>query len=363
MPSVRATKFQTAIELALIIVAVLAGIFSASMQSAHADSTAQPTVTNNNTVGTGNPFALFQDTISGNYVDNQSGFSITFPDGWKGAVLFNKLVMVAPNGLQTGFKNATISIFPLSRAVITESMNSPTSLNSTGGNSQCPQSQAAYTTINGMSAYRITEDCQIHKEYKKSDTVMVITNSDIIVVSYTAYSPAADKTYHDEFTKAISTLKVNNPVDVRSTISQMTAMKTEHHQIKLNNSNVDVTVQSSPNITNFEVSEQQKRISFTVEGQHGTHGTTNVLVSNVLQGPYVVSFDGNTSMPFTVLKDESSGDTFIQISYSHSQHDITITGTQVVPEFPAGVYLLMASVFGAIVFLSRRKSFSSKPPI
>ncbi|HEX6067639.1 MAG TPA: CHRD domain-containing protein, partial [Nitrososphaera sp.] len=120
--------------------------------------------------------------------------------------------------------------------------------------------------------------------------------------------------------------------------------------------NIDVTVRSSSNITAFSLDEETKTLSFAVEGEEGTEGVTEITIGRVLEGPYSVMVDGDVTTDFEV--DESSGETVIRLSYVHGIDEVTITGTNVVPEFPVAAVALAASIVGIIAVTAKYGKFS-----
>jgi hypothetical protein len=100
-------------------------------------------------------------------------------------------------------------------------------------------------------------------------------------------------------------------------------------------------------------------ISFTVDGQTGTEGTTEIPIGQVLEGPYTVMIDGQATTNFEVAN-EGTADAVITISYTHSAHDITVTGTNVVPEFPAVMMGIIAAVIGIVAVISRTNLINGK---
>jgi hypothetical protein len=114
---------------------------------------------------------------------------------------------------------------------------------------------------------------------------------------------------------------------------------------------VAVEVKSSSTITNFIFDEKSKRLSFRAEGQSGTEGSTELSIGRVLQGPYVVTVDGQATTNFEVS--EADGVATINISYTHSVHGITISGTNVVPEFQFLMGLIILPAFIAIIVITR----------
>lgn len=114
---------------------------------------------------------------------------------------------------------------------------------------------------------------------------------------------------------------------------------------------VAVDVKTSSKITNFIFDEKSKRLSFRAEGQTGTEGSTELSIGRVLQGPYVVTVDGRESTNFEIT--EADGVATIMILYTHSVHSITITGTNVVPEFPFLMGLIIVPALVAIIVITR----------
>lgn len=130
----------------------------------------------------------------------------------------------------------------------------------------------------------------------------------------------------------------------------------EHRQqVTAKDTATEVSIKSNSNITGFEFSEEEKRLSFTVDGEDGTNGLTIVGVDAVLEGPYTVMIAGEATSNFVVAQDEATGQRMIEVSYTHSEHDIVITGTNVVPEFPLPVVGAISAVIGAVAVIGRTR--------
>lgn len=54
-----------------------------------------------------------------------------------------------------------------------------------------------------------------------------------------------------------------------------------------------------------------------------------------------------------ILKSETQADVTFEINYSHSEHTVEVTGTNVVPEFPV-VGAVMATAIGSMIVLASR---------
>lgn len=121
--------------------------------------------------------------------------------------------------------------------------------------------------------------------------------------------------------------------------------------------NIDIL--SSSRISSFTLDEANKKILFQVEGQTGSRSTTIIPVSKMLLGPYFVTFDGSTTNDFQVARDQATGQDIITLSYSPGVHQITIAGTNVVPEFPVAVMGTVAVIIGLIAILGRTNMFRS----
>jgi UDP-N-acetylmuramyl tripeptide synthase len=112
-----------------------------------------------------------------------------------------------------------------------------------------------------------------------------------------------------------------------------------------------VDIASSSSVSNFQFSQEQKMVKFTVEGRTGTTGVTQVTVPKaMLSGDMMVTVDGQVVTPDSnnvIVTSNTSTETTFELNYHHSQHEVTVTGTNVVPEFPASM-LAMAAAIGSV---------------
>lgn len=126
---------------------------------------------------------------------------------------------------------------------------------------------------------------------------------------------------------------------------------------------VEVELSSSSTVSEFKLEEENKRVTFKVDGETGTPGTTEISIGRILEGPYTVMIDGQTTSNFEVTEAEGSGEAILKISYTHSTHDVTVTGTNVVPEFPFSAIGVIAAMVGAVILIGRSRlagSFMSR---
>jgi outer membrane protein assembly factor BamB len=115
--------------------------------------------------------------------------------------------------------------------------------------------------------------------------------------------------------------------------------------------NYPVSIASNSSVSCFEFSQPDGQISFNVTGPRDMSSYCNVTIpKNLMTGPWTVQIDG-TDVPSTVS--EMGTITSIYIEYSHtSTHNITITASWVVTEFPIIVtapLLLVSTLLAALI--------------
>jgi len=120
----------------------------------------------------------------------------------------------------------------------------------------------------------------------------------------------------------------------------------------------NVTMTGNSTISNFNLNETQKEISFNVTGPTGKAGYCNVTIpKSLLQGePWTIRLNGTywtTSCSIT----ENGTHTFIYIPYTCSTTTIQIKGTWVIPEFPSAIILLLLMILTmlAVTFAKKRQ--------
>jgi hypothetical protein len=124
-----------------------------------------------------------------------------------------------------------------------------------------------------------------------------------------------------------------------------------------------VEIASNSAVDAVELKQEEKMLTFRVEGETGTRGVTQVTVPKaMLSGGMVVMIDGQVVNPESndvIVTSDTSAETTFEINYTHSEHDVAVSGTNVVPEFPLAT-LVMAAAVGSIVAalaIAKKKGF------
>lgn len=129
--------------------------------------------------------------------------------------------------------------------------------------------------------------------------------------------------------------------------------------VKIGEEEIQLLVQSSSEVSDFVFDEAEKKVSFRVSGAEST-GSTIVSIGSILTGPYTISVDGDMSSYESMVSDNGSQES-IRISHYQNVHDITITGTSVVPEFSIPILIVAATLTIAIASRPLRHRATGTP--
>jgi len=111
----------------------------------------------------------------------------------------------------------------------------------------------------------------------------------------------------------------------------------------------DFPVSSASSISDLSFDEEGKQLSFAMSG--ASAGMTSMPISWLLEGPYTVMID-NEVTDHDIWENPATGETMLMFTHDEKDHDIEITGTNVVPEFPYAVLVLLVAI-GTIIGLTR----------
>ncbi len=85
-----------------------------------------------------------------------------------------------------------------------------------------------------------------------------------------------------------------------------------------------------------------------------------ISIGRILEGPYVVTVDGEVTVSVQVVESAGAEVTTIEIAHRADSEEITVAGTNVVPEFPAYALAGVASALGAAILMTRRRVFGNR---
>lgn len=139
---------------------------------------------------------------------------------------------------------------------------------------------------------------------------------------------------------------------LQSSTEFVVAEPTEH-KITADNREFDVVIASNSGINEVTLNQEDKKLSFLVEGNDGTTGVTEIRIPKaMLSGDMTVLIDQNIAIEDDVLlKSDTATETVFEINYKHSIHRVEVAGTNVVPEFPVAI-VIMAVTIGAMIVVS-----------
>jgi hypothetical protein len=290
------------------------------------------------------------ELISGTYVDEEAGVEFTFPEGWSGFESDNqygKLLATYPEEAMEEETDKTITLLIVDRS---KQEAGPTSPSVTGSGGECTTPSFQPTTVSGVSGVEGTYECTNDGEEFKIKVVSVETEAWLVVAMY--YSPLAEFDADvAKFDTAVDSLSLAGAVNSQIPAGGMEDEGTTPSMmsVMVAGESVDVSVESASTISAFTLDETSKTMSFNTDG---SGAETTVVVGSVLEGPYTVLVDGQATR---AEEKQVDGVNTLVIPHMSGAHEVTVTGTQVVPEFPVAIIGIVAAMIGTIAVLGRTK--------
>jgi hypothetical protein len=130
--------------------------------------------------------------------------------------------------------------------------------------------------------------------------------------------------------------------------------------ITVDSTDYNVTALSNSTIPTMTIDTNAKSLNFTTSGTDGTTGYVNVTIpKTLLDCPEGLTYwhvlMDNTDLTGSAIITQNSTHTFVYLAYSQSAHDIHITGTYVVPEYPSIAILVTFLTMMTVAFALLRK--------
>ncbi len=110
---------------------------------------------------------------------------------------------------------------------------------------------------------------------------------------------------------------------------------------------------NSSNVSNLNFDEQNKKLSFTVQGETGTKGVLDIDIPKpLLSGDLTVMMDGQAMPQSDIIETDAQDHATLELNYHHSTHQIDIIGTNAVPEFPVSTIVMTIAIIGSVSLLT-----------
>lgn len=333
--------------------------------------------------------------VEGKYINEELGLSIDLPAGWAGLgagpelsdqLPFDNAVVILPEigdfsesitnksrdeiDIEAVMRQLLSSIVVIASADTDEILHGELETHNTAGGSvedkgACETGDSAKivktSTSGGFKALKMEGECSypgLDSSYHLAAYVFVNKERTIFFAFL-----GSDESRLEEFEGAIKTVSVEGAIDLSDPAAIAAVMGEEErqltrHSVSVDENPYDVSVLSNSTISEVTLDHEKKQISFRVEGAEGTMGSTEIEIGKVLKGPYVVTIDG-TEVGTFMIEDETTDQTILAFRYPHSAHQVTITGTTVVPEFGSIAVLTMAAGISAMIlgYLTMQKRF------
>jgi hypothetical protein len=227
-------KFQIRISLTAVVVVasfaiVFFGILSSNIGSVYSQ-------TNDSDISSGFPsFSFDIPDVSGTFINNDTGFEITFPSNWTGKqiTLLHDMVMVSPDGIDMEALQEPETVMMVNTIneeiynQISESLNfiaenasgeedssSPSGLQPEAGDS-CEPGTASIETVNDLTAEKSIYNCTVDGVTFLTQAYAFATADNSVILAGLTGSEETFEQYLPEFEESVQTIKISNPADIR----------------------------------------------------------------------------------------------------------------------------------------------------
>jgi len=118
-----------------------------------------------------------------------------------------------------------------------------------------------------------------------------------------------------------------------------------------------VELVSNSTVSSFRFVQADKKIAFNTRGPADTAGFCNLTIPKSLlrDNPWKILLNGTDITPQATIT-ENQTHTTIYFNYSHSNYNIQVIGTWVIPEFPVHSLLTLILILTSIIILLKRRT-------
>jgi hypothetical protein len=117
---------------------------------------------------------------------------------------------------------------------------------------------------------------------------------------------------------------------------------------------LQIQVVSNSSVSSLIFDSTRGLLNFTVSGPTGSYGFFNATIAkSLISGQPIVMMDG---VQTTAAVSDDANFWYIHVTYTHSEHHVTIGGSNTVPEFPPASLLAIVLMLTIVIFRRRHKN-------
>jgi len=176
-------------------------------------------------------------------------------------------------------------------------------------------------------------------------------------IGFGSSSDEASEAYLSDFEESLRSIQLLEPGDPAELgqYARIGALASTIHPVWVGENAYDFYIASTTQVGNVVLDEEQNQLAFELEAGQEAEGEIYFRPSYFLYGPYVVTVDGEVVEQGVELVQD--GDAYyLSITYDGGlDHIVTVTGTNVVPEFDVHLSILLAALVAGTVLAARSK--------
>lgn len=289
--------------------------------------------------------------VSGTYRDD-SGFEISFPEGWQGELLRAGPVVAPP--AEAG---VLLGVVAVHRTETRELILSEILLGQPSNSTACPAVVNELVHLNGTKVFHAVHECS--DPYRKTESYVFFTLTESFAISYSAQSAEQFERYAPDFQRSLNTIKVDEPLNFRTGLEIIlgtTSFFATGIETQPGNS-TNLVVGTTSVLTGVEYDDGD--IIVTVDEQRRSEGRLLMPVDTIENDTYAVEVDGEAA-PSHLINDVEEDEQLVLVQYDKGEHEIRISGVEVIPEFPLHVMGVLAAVLAGAALYQRSRQKNAK---
>jgi hypothetical protein len=304
-------------------------------------------------------------SVNGTYISPDGQVELALPEGWNGAEVLlndssNSVIMIAgqtsPDLEGDAYANATISLIikEQQEPKITSYLDLLPFLKD--DSYECRETSTTDVRINEATGIKSTANCENSQNGSLNMTAILIRTEAKQVIAVYVSPPHSYDDHLEEFDASLKSLKIFGAIDIFPAEQQLTSTSIP---VEVNGTMLALEIQSSSEIREFQVVESERQIRFQSHNENNA-GVTIIPISRILEGPYIVTIDGQIIDNVQVVDDQVSQERMIRLTHEQGTHDITVSGARIVPEFATSsvMGIILAIIATTSIMAIRRSKFN-----